>query len=379
MSLYDNTNHVDINRRQFVKGTLAGIGALAIVGVVGCGKKDPDANYDPSAPKESWTFVDQNGYETTVQYPCDRLVVLQHHSLDILCQLGAQKRIVGVVDSWKTNLGDYMNTVFPGIADLPMPGGLNSWNVESIAALNPDCVIAAAQAPKDAVEQVKKLGIPVVTVQLRGEGKQAEAQNPRLSNADAAYTEGCEWGIKTLGKLTNRDAKAEELWNFCLESREIVEKAVGSMKDEDRVTAVVISNGIAYGNDKYVGCQLLRAGGVNAVALAGIQGNTEFNAELIAKWDPDYIITQDRHPNDYIMVTTDPGYAELRAVKDGHVVEAPFWAKPWGNPDADSIALGELWLTRTLYPDKIKKSVLEKRCKDFYKTFYGIDFIGTVE
>ncbi len=32
------------------------------------------------------------------------MVVLQHHSLDMLCQLGAQDNIVGIVDSWKKNL-----------------------------------------------------------------------------------------------------------------------------------------------------------------------------------------------------------------------------------------------------------------------------------
>lgn len=47
--------------------------------------------------------------------------VLQHHSLDMPCQLGAQERIVGIVDSWKKNLGDYMTEVFPGIDKLPTP------------------------------------------------------------------------------------------------------------------------------------------------------------------------------------------------------------------------------------------------------------------
>ena len=377
---FETVNHVDINRRQFLKGFAVGAGTLAVFGIAGCKKsKDPDAGYDPTAPKTPWTFTDQNGYETTVQIPCDRMVVLQHHSLDILCQLQAQSHIVGVVDSWKKNLGDYMTTVYPGIENMPMPGGLNSWNVESIAALAPDVVIAAAQAPSDAVEQVKKLGIPVVTVSLRGEGKQAEAQNPRLANADAAYTEGCEWAVKTLGKLSNREEKAEELWKFCTDSRAIVDKAVGTMKDEDRVKVAVLANGIAYGNDKYVGCQLLRAGAVNAVALAGVQGNTDFNAELVAKWDPDVIITQDRYPDDYKTITTDPGYAELRAVKAGKVIEAPYWTKPWGNPDADSIALGELWLTHTFYPDKVKAKTVLDKAKDFYKTFYGIEFTGTVE
>ena len=394
--------HVNIDRRNFLKGMLAGAGALATFGVVGCASGSGSASGSASASaasasasasaasasasastasasKETWKFTDQNGYDVEVKIPCERMVVLQHHSLDMLCQLGAQAKIVGIVDSWKKNLGDYMNDVFPGIADMPMPGGLSEWNVEQIAALKPDVVIAASQAPEDSMKQVRELGIPVVVVSLRGEGKQAEAQNPRLANADAAYTEGCEWAIKTLGKLSGTDKQADAIWDFCLESRSIVDKAIGDMSDADRVKVAVLANNIAYGNDKYVGCQLLRSGAVNAVALAGVQGNTDFNAELVATWDPDVIITQDRYPADYQTITTDSGYAEIRAVKAGKVIEAPYWTKPWGNPDTDSIALGELWLSHTFYPEKISKEIVEQHAKDFYKKFYGIEFTGKVE
>ena len=381
------------SRRSFLKLSATTVGAAAALGVVGCSQGAASSAASgsgstsaasasasaSSAAKKEISFKDQNDYDVTVTVPCERMVVLQHHSLDMLCQLGAQDSIVGIVDSWKKNLGDYMTEVFPGIDKLPTPGGLQEWNVEQIAELKPDVVIAASQAPEDAMQQVRDLGIPVVVVSLRGEGKQAEAQNPRLANADAAYTEGCEWAIKTLGKLSGNDDTAEEIWNFCLDSRDIVDKAVGDIKDDERVKVAVLANGIAYGNDKYVGCQLLRSGAVNAAALAGVQGNTDYNAELVATWNPEAIITQDRYPDDYKTITTDPQYAELQAVKDGKVIEAPYWTKPWGNPDTDSIALGELWLAHTFYPDKVTAKQVEEKAQNFYDWFYGIKFTGKVE
>lgn len=375
------------SRRSFLKFSALGVGSMAAFGITGCAQGFSSSNSsdvadasasEPSASKTEITFKDQNDNDVTVSVPCERMVVLQHHSLDMLCQLGAQSSIVGIVDSWKKNLGDYMTDVFPGIENLPMPGGLQEWNVEQIAALNPDVVIAAAQAPEDAIDQVKNLGIPVVVVTLRGEGKQAEAQNPRLANADAAYTEGCEWAIKTLGTLSGKEDTAEEIWDFCLDSRSVVDNAVGDIEDDERVKVAVLANGIAYGNDKYVGCQLLRSGAVNAAALAGVQGNTDYNAELVATWNPDAIITQDRYPDDYETITTDSQYAELNAVKDGQVIEAPYWTKPWGNPDTDSIALGELWLAHTFYPDKVSADQVEDKAREFYERFYGIEFTGTV-
>ena len=68
----------------------------------------------------------------------------------------------------------------------------------------------------------------------------------------------------------------------------------------------VLANGLAYGNDKYVGCQLLRSGAVNAAALAGVQGNTDYNAELVATWNPGVVITQNRYPDDSKTITADP-------------------------------------------------------------------------
>lgn len=326
-----------------------------------------------------WSFKDQGDYDVEVTVPVSRVVCLQHHSLDMLCQLGQQDKVVGVEAKWQADLGDYMLDVFPGIEDVATPGGLSEWNVEEIAELKPDVVIAASQAPEDAMKQIRELGIPVVMVSLRGEGKQAEAQSPRLADADAAYTEGCEWAIKTLGCLTGARERADAIWDFCLESRATVDKAVGGIDDSKRVRAFVpMQNDKTYGNDKYVGCQLLRAGAVN-VAAADIQGNGSYTVEQLANWDPDVILVQDRYMDLYEMFTTDAKYAELRAVKEGGVIVAPYWTKPWGNPDTDSMALGELWLAHTFYPELVSADDVLARAQKFYQDFYGIEFTGTVE
>ena len=228
---------------------------------------------EPAPQPETWTFTDQADNEVTVQLPIERMVVLQHHSIDIICQLGGQDKIVGVEEKWSKNLGSYIADIWPEIKEMPTCGSLSAPNVEAVAALNPDVVIVASQADQDACAQLRDMGIPVCVVSLRGEGKQAEAQNPRLANADAAYTEGCQWAVKTLGRLTGRDAQADALWAFCEESRQMVEDAVGSIADADRIRAVtVMNNNAVYGNDKYVGCMLLRAGGINAASLYAMAG-----------------------------------------------------------------------------------------------------------
>lgn len=392
-----------VSRRGFVAGTLLGAAAVAAGVHVAVAKDAPVGKAAPgssaadgsassdgnltadqvvssSNPDGSWTFTDQADNQVTIpSLPVSRMVVLQHHSLDMLCQLRQQQRVVGVEAKWQSDLGDYMTKVFPGIEDLTMGSNLSEWNVEEIASLTPDVVIAASQAPADAAEQLRQMGIPVVVVSLRGEGRQEEAQSPRLADADAAYTQGCEWAVKVLGHLTGADEQASQIWDFVLQSRSEVDDAVGDIDDQDRVRAFVpMRDDQTYGNDKYVGCMLQRAGGVN-VAAADIQGNGSYTVEQLANWDPDVIIIQDRYMDLYEQFTTNERYAELRAVKEGAVVLAPYWTKPWGNPDTDSMALGELWLARQFYPDAVDADLLRQRAEDFYQQFYGVEFDGTVE
>ena len=370
-----------MNRKTLFAVLLSAV--LSLVIFAGCGTPADNGSSSASSSagaesSEAWTFTDQADNEVTVQLPVSRMVVLQHHSLDILAQLGAQDKVVGVESNWKGDLGEYMVDVFPGIEGLKTPGDLKSWNVEEIAALEPDVVIAASQADPSAMQQVRDLGIPVVVVSLRGEGAQEVAQSPRLADADAAYTEGCEWAVKTLGKLTGMDKKADKLWQFCEESREMVDKAVGEFNDEERTTVFIANeNSQTYGNDKYVGCMLLRAGGIN-VAANDIQGYTTYTFEQLANWDPDVIIVQDRYKEVYDEIMSDARYEALSAVENGKVILAPYWTKPWGNPDADSIALGELWMAHQLYPDRISSSTVKNRAEQFYDQFYGVPFTGEV-
>lgn len=348
--------------------------------MTGCGAdKDKSTSKEKSVEREEWTFKDQADNKVTVKVPVKSMVVLQHHSIDILAQLGAQDKIVGVESKWKSDLGSYIKDVFPEIESLPTPGDLKSCNVEEVAKLKPDVVIAAPQANQDSINKIKELGIPVVVISLRSEGKQKEAQNPELKDADKAYNDGCKWAIDTLGKLTGKEDKAKELWQFCLESRKIVDKSLEGVSDKDKKRVFIANeNNQTYGNDKYVGCMLERAGGVN-VAAKDIQGYKPYTFEQLANWNPDVIIVQDRYKEVYDGIKKDSRYKSLKAVKDGNVILAPYWTKPWGNPDADSIALGELWLAHKLYPDKIDRKIVNKRANKFYKDFYGIEFKDKVK
>lgn len=51
------------------------------------------------------TITDQLGRQVTIPDHVDKVVVLQHQTLNILVQLNAQQDIVGVMSSWKNSSG----------------------------------------------------------------------------------------------------------------------------------------------------------------------------------------------------------------------------------------------------------------------------------
>ena len=87
---------------------------LVVLCAVAVWAKAPKNAATPAAQakKTAWTLVDQVDHKVTVKIPVERMVVMQHHSIDILRQLGAQDRIVAVEKNWAADLGGYIRA-FP--------------------------------------------------------------------------------------------------------------------------------------------------------------------------------------------------------------------------------------------------------------------------
>ncbi len=104
----------------------------------------------------AWAFpvvvTDDRGREITVERPPERIIVLLPFYAEILLDLGAGDRIVGVADS---------PGLPPEVADLPSVGPSFAPSVEAIVALDPDLVLGAWGDVRDRLES---LGVTVLTV-----------------------------------------------------------------------------------------------------------------------------------------------------------------------------------------------------------------------
>ena len=284
---------------------------------------------------------------------------------------------MGIVDKWESLIGSYILKVYPNLENLPTPGGLNEINVEAIAELKPDVVFFAHQLPEEYIKKLDELGIPAVGISLYvADREQASTINPELVNPDLAYTEGMKEGLQLIGKIVGSESKAEELWETIEESRNLVSERMKDIKEEDRIKVYMINpNMNTYGTGKYVGAAMNRAGAKNVAEE--VKGYVTVNMEQVTKWNPDVLFIQSRYQELLSEIKSDPAWQEINGIKNDRLLIAPEYVKPWGHPCPESMALGELWLAKTLYPDRFSDINLDERVEEFYTKFYGVSYEKT--
>ena len=102
---------------------------------------------------------DDAGRRVTLAAPAQRIVSLAPHITEVLFAAGVGERVVGVVA-----YSDYP----PAARALPQVGGYSNVDMEAIAALRPDLVVAWKSGNRDAnLDRLAALGIPVFVSEPR--------------------------------------------------------------------------------------------------------------------------------------------------------------------------------------------------------------------
>lgn len=323
------------------------------------------------------TITDQIGRTVKIPVKVTKVVVLMHQAIDMLVQLNAQGKIVGVMDTWEKDLGQNFSALFPGITKLPKVGTLRSANLEAVAKLHPDVVIVTSYMPKDVIASITKLKIPVIALSLlKTNAKNSAAYAPKLDakTADKQYLEGLEQGIEILADITSTKEQGNKLIAFMHESRAILAKHLQGLKKKKEVSAYVANPGLhTYGSGKYVSSFFTHVGAYN-VAENAFRGYKQISIEQLYKWNPDYIIVQNRHKALYDSILKARQFKKLKALKKHRVLYMPQFARVWGHPLPEVIALGELYVAKIFHPSMLKDFDVNARVQKFYKEFYRVDY-----
>ncbi|WP_406671711.1 ABC transporter substrate-binding protein [Raoultella terrigena] len=319
------------------------------------------------------TLTDQTGREVTLPDRVNRVVVLQHQTLNLLVQLNAADDVVGVMSSWKKQLGPAFARFMPTIEGLPTPGDLTQVNIESLLALHPQVVFVANYAPQAMIQQIQNAGIPVVAVSLRQDADgEKNKMNPSMADEEQAYSEGLKQGIRLIGEVVNRQAEAEELIRYTYSARAQANAPVADIPDDQRVRVYMANPDLnTYGSGKYTGLMMKHAGALN-VAAASVKGARQVSLEQVLQWNPQVIFVQDRYPEVVKQITSDPQWQGIDAVKNHRVWLMPEYAKAWGYPMPEALAIGELWMAKKLYPSRYSTVDVDARVQDYYQRFYRV-------
>ncbi|WP_337037466.1 ABC transporter substrate-binding protein [Pantoea agglomerans] len=332
----------------------------------------------PLSSQASRQITDQTGRQVTIPDRVDRIVVLQHQTLNLLVQMNATDKIVGVMANWKQQLGDSYARLAPELNQKATLGDLTHVDPEKLVALHPQVVFVTNYAPQEMIDSITALGIPVVAISLRHDEPGEKAKmNPSIRDEEMAYDKGLREGITLIGEIVNKPAEAKALITATDQGRKIVSDRLKDVPAEKRIRAYMANPGLTtYGSGKYTGLMMLHAGAVN-VAAATVKGFKTVSMEQIIAWDPQVIFVQARYPSVVNEINSSPQWQAIDAVKNHRVWLMPDYAKAWGYPMPEAMGIGELWMAKKLYPQKFQDVDMNKLANKWYQRFYRTAYQGT--
>ncbi len=203
-----------------------------------------------------------------------------------------------------------------------------------------------------------QLGIPVILV------------NGRFPERASAY--------RFLGKVFGEEERCEKLAAYCEETLNDVNEKVSSIPEGDRVTLYYAEkpNGLATEPETSSHAAVFKyAGAINVANIedAGGSGMTPVNLEQVIDWNPDVIFMGGGPNSPYEEITTNPNWANIKAVKDGRVYEGPGIPYSWlDRPPSSQQYLGVRFVANTLYPDVFQYDMVQE-VRDFFELFYQLE------
>jgi iron complex transport system substrate-binding protein len=247
-------------------------------------------------PAAAITVTDDDGTVITLNATPSRIISLAPSNTEMLASLGLLDRLVGVTDV--CNYPPEVNRI-RGI------GGYSSISLEKVVASRPDLVVASDITPRETINRLRQLGIPVVVVAPRNIGSMIR-------------------DIRRLGTLTGTETEAYQLATT-LSGR--IEEATSLVSPSHQLTvAHVVWHDPLYvsGNNTLQNDVIVTAGGTNV--FSDKNGWNTVSLEEFLLRNPDIVIVGggngvDADGNDVMLgaFMDNPHYASLTAVKEHHV------------------------------------------------------------
>ncbi len=257
------------------------------------GAAETGADDEPAADAEGTVYplsvTDASGTAIVIEAEPQRIVSLAPNETEILYAIGASDQVAGLDD----------NSNYPAeVAEKPRVGGMDV-NIEAVAGLNPDLVVANAGMTDAATEALRALGVVVYV------------SKPTTLDETIAH-------IEQVGTLVNKQAEAKAVADkMRADKQAVVEKVKAA---EAKRVYLEFSAGWSVGKGEFLDEIVTLAGGVN---VAGDQqGWFAIDPERILTSNPEVIIYPDYAGDTSIpdAIAGRPGWDQIDAVKNNRVI-----------------------------------------------------------
>lgn len=303
------------------------------------------------------TVTDQAGETVTVPQPVRRVVSAYGVSTYFVYPVGGEDRLVaatylGIRGDEAVEAMTRIDPRFPEVANAVSTLGQGESNLEEIAAVQPDLLLASRDS--EWLSAAGELGIPVL--RFEGETPESLKEAVRLVGAvlgpDAAYRaeQFAEFYDEVLGSIQAQMADIENPKTVYFSGTQPLRVASGGMY---QTAMVELAGGVSVSKD---------------VPGAGWQ---DVNLEQVYNWNPEVIFVPTYGRATTEAFTDDPQWAPVQAVANGNVIQLPSLTGPLDTPAPDSI-IGIIWMANQLYPGELDLDC-EALAIEFYARFYEYD------
>jgi iron complex transport system substrate-binding protein len=226
---------------------------------------------------------DDRGATVKLPAPPQRVITLLPSLTESVCALGWCDRLVGT---------DRHSNWPASVAALPKLGGMDDAQVERIAALRPD-VVLAARATR-VVDRLESLGLRVVVLE-----PSSQAETRRV--------------VATLATLLGRPEQGAVLWARIDQQVQRAAARVPVALRGQKVYFEVDAAPYAAGSTSFLG-ELLTQLGLGNIVPPALGPFPKLNPEFIVKAQPDLVMAVERNLRD---MPRRPGWATLKALQTG--------------------------------------------------------------
>ncbi len=296
--------------------TLAAAPPLATPTVENCGV----AATPVAAATFPLTITDDAGRRVTLAHAPQRIVSIAPSNTEILFALGLGERVVGVDD-----VSDFP----PEAAAKPRVGSYVEPDLERVAALQPDLILAAGLHEGNVLTRLDGLGLTTIVV-------------------EPTDLQGVLASITLVGQITDHASQAARL-TCALSTRIMAVTTAVANANRPRVFFELSPDLYTAGPGSFVDDLIRRAGGDNIAAGAGTAW-PQLSAEAVVAADPDVILLADHGAGvTPAQVAARPGWADVAAVRAGRIVPL--------NPDlvarpGPRLVDGLEAIARAIHPDR---------------------------